>query len=64
MQATHQLSKVAKALLLISSLASMIALSACNYNPVQNTSPPVTIQKRNISKKVNGMLLTLTNLIN
>ncbi|QNX97694.1 hypothetical protein IC770_12160 [Acinetobacter seifertii] len=64
MQATHQLSKVAKALLLTSSLASMIALSACNYNPGQNISPPVTIQKRNIYKKVNGMLLTLTNLIN
>ncbi len=64
MQATHQLSKVAKALLLTSSLASMIALSACNYNPIQSTSPAVTIPKRNISKKVNGTLLTLTNLIN
>ena len=39
MQATHQLSKVTKALLLTSSLAIMIALSACNYNPLQSTSP-------------------------
>lgn len=54
MQATHQLSKVAKALLLTSSLASMIALSACNYTPLQSTSPAVTIPKRNIYKRSMG----------
>ncbi len=64
MQATHQLSKVAKALLLTSSLANMIALSACNYNPIQSTSPAVAIPKKEYIQKVNGMLLTLTNLIN
>ncbi len=64
MQATHQLSKVAKALLLTSSLASMIALSACNYNPLQSTSPAVTIPQKEYIQKVNGTLLTLTNLIN
>ncbi len=64
MQATHQLSKVAKALLLTSSLASMIALSACNYNPGQNISPPVTIQKKEYIQKGQWDALTLTNLIN
>ncbi|MGT2549066.1 haloacid dehalogenase-like hydrolase [Acinetobacter geminorum] len=51
MQATHQLSKVAKALLLTSSLASMIALSACNYNPIQSTSPAVAIPKKEYIQK-------------
>jgi hypothetical protein len=54
MQATHQLSKVAKALLLTSSLASMIALSACNYNPVQNTSPQSLFKKGIYTKRSMG----------